>query len=159
MEKHQLNTRVSNYISLVLLVILAILQTNCNVQINNKPKLNVSSYKPKFITEKELGKNAFDASYQMKIYADSLNMLGDTDSLPSFIFNTCFDNQPIYWENLHTAISLRKMILDGVTNKMILEKISNNKILNSTCKNYKEIKIPLLEKSFSELAKERLAQL
>ena len=159
MEKQQLNTRVSNYINLIFLLAFTLLQINCNAQIKKKPKLNTSSYKPKFEVEKSLGKNLFDASYQMKIYADSLNVLKETDSLPSFVFNTYFDNQPIYWKNLHTPISLRKMVLDSVTNKMVLERLCNNSKLKSICKiKNREIKIPLIEKSFSELSKERLKQ-
>ncbi|MDI9364940.1 MAG: hypothetical protein QM541_08310 [Flavobacterium sp.] len=159
MAKHQLNIRVSNYVSLVFLFAFTLLQNSCNAQIEKKPKLSPSNYKPKFENEKSLGNNIFNVSYQMKIYADSLNSLKNSDNLPSFVFNACFDNQPVYWTNLHTAISLRKMVLDSVTNKIALERLSNDNRLTDVCKSCKDIKIPLLEKSFSELSKERLKEL
>ena len=136
---------------------------SCNIN-TKKPNLKVSDVHYTYIKNYNydiLGDtNTFDANYQMKIYADSLNFLVKTDSLPSFVFNPCFDNKPIFWKSLHSAVSLRKMILDNVTNKVVLERLYKNNKLKIICIiSSKEIEIPLSEKSFSELSKERLKEL
>ena len=158
MSKSQLSTKISNHINFLFLFISIGLQMSCIKQVRKNTEIRVLDVQVKFENEILL-RDFFDTAYQMKIYADSLNVLKKTDSLPSFVFNNCFDNQPIYWISLHRPISLREMVLNSTTNKSALERLCRNNKLMDVCKYENNIKIPPIEKSFSELSKERLKQL
>jgi hypothetical protein len=100
-----------------------------------------------------------NADKQLTLYADTLNNLKRTDKLPKFLYNPCFDNQPILWTNLHSAVSLRNMLLGKVENKEVLKRIMNDKELSKKCQIITDIKIPYIDKSFSQLSKERLKKI
>ena len=103
--------------------------------------------------------NELNTEYQMKIYSDSLNNLKRDEHLPIFVFNPCFDNQPIYWKNLHTPISLRNLVIKNVYNKKVLLRISKDRRLKTKCKEKGKFKIPLIESTFNQLVLKRLKTL
>ncbi|MEO8148223.1 MAG: hypothetical protein ABI723_11320 [Bacteroidia bacterium] len=100
--------------------------------------------------------NELNAKFQMKIYSDSLNNLKENAPLPKFLFNPCFDNQPIYWKNLHTPISLRSLVINEVHNKKVLLRMSKEKRLRNICKEKSSFIIPYSEKSYYILIQEKL---
>lgn len=102
----------------------------------------------------------FDAEKLTKVFADSLNNLTTENSLPSFLYNECFDVKKMYWPNLHQPISLRQMVVSKVTNKAVIEKILKDEspFLRDTC-DYQEFAVPEIGKSFYELFRLRYAEL
>ncbi len=103
--------------------------------------------------------NSYNAHVQIQILSDSLNKLSRSERLPSFLFDECFDYQTVYWPNLHTPISLRKMIVKGVYNKQVLLRLSKDKRLNKVCKQKNTLKVPYLKKSYQWLFKEQLLKI
>jgi hypothetical protein len=51
------------------------------------------------------------------------------------------------------------MLLGKVENKEVLKRIMNDKELSKKCQIITEIKIPYIDKSFSQLSKERLKKI
>ncbi len=56
---------------------------------------------------------------EISAYADSINRYTD-GALPSFLFDLCLDWKAAYWPDMHTAISVRWLILEKVSNKASL---------------------------------------
>ncbi len=102
----------------------------------------------------------------LKPYIDSLNNYRNGD-LPVFLSDYRFDSRYlVYWNSLHSPISLRKIIFDAIDNRMILEKIIKlkdekfKKAENiNNAKNEYNIIIPFAKFSNMELAKFRLEEL
>ena len=102
-------------------------------------------------------------------YADSLNafVYKKGIELPDFFYNYNFDKENrIGWIGLHTPISLRKLIIDKVTNVNLLEGVlfSNDKRTKKRFKIPKrqymgDIFIPFQEYSTYDLVKYRLEEI
>lgn len=101
----------------------------------------------------------------VKLCSDSLNNVINTNVIPQFLYDPCFDYQKRYWLNLHTPLSLRKMIVEKVNNKKSLDyilKLQFNE-LNQLCSRREErdtigliyYKVPYIDKTFEQLLRER----
>lgn len=102
---------------------------------------------------------------QINAYADSLNSY-ISGTLPNFIFNECFDWRKDLWEDFHSPVSLRWIILSKVPNKRALKTLllSHDKRLKRVCKYkgekvYPYITVPMLEITTYRLIKRRYGQL
>lgn len=105
----------------------------------------------------------------IKICSDSLNNITVTNVVPNFLYDPCLDYQKQYWLNIHTPISLRKMIVDKVNNTKPLEYILRLQAveLNQYCSRREEkdtiglhyYKVPFIDKTFEQLIKERYGEL
>ena len=100
--------------------------------------------------------------------ADSINVMRTIYDSPDFLNNTCLDYQKYFWKNMHSPLSLRRMIVDRVRSKEAITLIlsSKNVNLNGTCDKLRKdtigltyYSIPFIEKSFKELLENRLSQL
>jgi hypothetical protein len=106
-----------------------------------------------------------DTKAYIKMCSDSLNSIATTKIIPHFLYNPCLDYQKGYWINLHTPISLRKMIVDRVNNKQSLEYVLQLQVFELTqyCSRRSETDtiglnyytVPYIEKNFEQLLKER----
>jgi hypothetical protein len=97
-------------------------------------------------------------------FIDSLNNFREGSMLPHFLLNYNFDSQHLaYWESVHQATSLRKLIFDEVINKEVLREILQREVYKTKPAtangNDYEISIPFSEYSIYELAKYRLEEL
>ena len=103
----------------------------------------------------------------LKPYIDSVNNFTEGSKVPNFLLNPCFDNNPWYWNGMHSPISLREMVTRKVKNKNALEILTKNFVneLSAKCPRQVDssgiyvIKIPLIEKSFYDLLNKRLIEL
>jgi len=102
---------------------------------------------------------------KIRTYADSLNNYR-TGKLPDFLFDECIDWHKSFWESLHSAVSVRWIILEKVYCKQALKAIldSQDKRLKKVCdhqcdKIYPYLAVPMIEKSFYQLVTKRYKQL
>jgi hypothetical protein len=97
----------------------------------------------------------------MTVFADSLNYLPKDSSLPSFLYDECFDWKTAYWPDLHHPISLRQIIVNKVTNRAVIVKIlkAENPSLRKVCDVKSSLSMPNSKKSFYMLFKLRYAEL
>lgn len=120
-----------------------------------------------------LGENEFiNIEKRNKIIEDYVNQLNsfsynDDEKIPAFFYEYDFDLiNKRGWINRHTAISLRKLIIDKINNIELLEAvleikstlIKKNKNIPKEPKNY-EIIIPYQEYSTYKLVKLRLQEI
>lgn len=145
---------------ILLSLTISIAVTSCNSQ-NLSSKMKSDSLLTKKIVVDTSVSQMFNAERQMKLFADSLNNLSMDNPLPSFLFDECFDLQTAYWPDMHHPISLRQMIIKGVTNKNVIERIlkEDNYLLRKKCDIKKSPPVPDGQKSFYELFKLRYAEL
>jgi hypothetical protein len=112
--------------------------------------------------KKPLKNNDFrDIDKFVLVYADSLNKVVLKDSIiPNFLYENNFDLKPLYWESMHTPISLRYLILQKVKSLDVLNFIIDNsdkeklKILPQT-----DSPLPFRKYSFYDLIVYRLNEL
>jgi len=101
---------------------------------------------------------------KISAYADSINRYTG-GVLPNFLFDLCLDWKAEYWPGLHTATSVRWMILEKVNNKTSLKLILNtrDKRLKSRCNHvsdnvYPYLSVPMIKQSFYQLIRKRYRQ-
>jgi hypothetical protein len=102
-------------------------------------------------------------------YADSLNTYScdNCKILPSFFYESNFDKKnTVNWLSMHLGVSLRKLIVDKITNSGLLKAVlkSKDKRLKKRTKIPKKIKLgdivlPFQEYSTYDLVKYRLQEL
>jgi hypothetical protein len=104
-------------------------------------------------------------AHEIKLFADSINKYSG-GTIPSFLLNSCFDWQPYYWKDMHSAVSLRWIILKKVHNRKALKKLlhTNNNKLKDLCshrsdKVYPYLSVPMINKSFYQLILKRYKEL
>ena len=77
--------------------------------------------------------------------------------MPYFLIDSCIDANVIYWKNLHHPTSVRKYIIDNITNVELLKYIVENHLYTNKCNSLSPNKsIPYYNLSFNEIVKERL---
>ena len=102
---------------------------------------------------------------EIAAYADSINRYTGGE-LPHFLFDLCLDWKASYWPDMHTATSVRWMILEKANNKAALKLLLNSGSpqLKLTCKHtadtvYPYLAVPMIKKSFYQLIRKRYRQL
>jgi len=102
---------------------------------------------------------------EISAFADSINQYTG-GSLPNFLFDECLDWNASYWPNMHSATSVRWMVLEKVNNKAALKLILNSGIpqLKLRCRYiadtvYPYLAVPGIKKSFFQLIRKRYRQL
>ncbi len=100
--------------------------------------------------------------------ADSINYLKFGDSIPTFLYNPCFDYKKLYWNDMHHPIPLRKLIVDKINSIDAIMYIlqNSNSSLYEICSRAPNdtlgltyYTIPYIDKPFGELLKQRLTKL
>lgn len=101
-------------------------------------------------------------------FADSINQIKSLGMPPQFLQDPCFDyHYNRYWQNMHQALSLRKIVIDRVNNRNALEYILslNDSAANGICVRQKDtmgltyVHVPYADKSFTQLMKDRISEL
>ena len=102
---------------------------------------------------------------ELSVYADSINRYTG-EKLPNFLYDLCLDWKASYWPDMHSATSVRWMILEKVNNKAALKLVlhKHEKQLKLRCdhiadKVYPYLSVPMIKKSFYQLMKKRYNQL
>ena len=102
---------------------------------------------------------------EISTFADSIDGCNGGE-LPHFLFEICLDWNASYWPDMHTATSVRWMILEKVNSKAALKLIlkSNNPQLKLRCEHtadtmYPFLAVPMIKKSFYQLIRKRYRQL
>jgi|SRR6185503_7502084 len=130
------------------------------------PKLYGQEYKVKSQLRDSTATKGYifevETKAKMSAYADSLNNYNG-GPLPSFILRPCLDWDKGYWPDLHTAVSIRWLILQKVNNKNALKMVlrTNDSRLKQICtqKADKFLSIPMIEDTFYQLIKKRYKEL
>ncbi|MBS1600832.1 MAG: hypothetical protein JST75_21610 [Bacteroidetes bacterium] len=95
-------------------------------------------------------------------YADSINMIAKHDVFPTFLEDAEFDyHHTGFFSPMHTPVSIRKMIIDKVTECNSLKSIINspNKKYKVSPGKFEGLDVQYSDLSFADLAKKRYQEL
>ncbi|RAJ88233.1 hypothetical protein CLV59_1011001 [Chitinophaga dinghuensis] len=135
----------------ICILLFSMIFSNCKVKDNHQLKYRPNNYLDNY--RDSFGSDYFSRSIQMRVYVDSIDNL-DPSSIPYFVFDECFDLQPVYWKSLHTPMSLRLYVIERVKSRFQIEKLMTtlqNVEKFDSCKS--DYKIPFKNKSFFDLLK------
>jgi hypothetical protein len=138
---------------IIILGLVSMLAFSCDSCETHTPKLNMpDSEAIRGVESLPIGK--IDES---KRYIDSLNELKDFNFMPHFLDDSCMDGNPLYWHDLHHPSSVRKFVIDNITNKNVLRYIVQNNLYKGKCgSNSPNSYIPYYNLSWNDLAKAKL---
>ncbi len=143
-----------------LLICLVFIQyASCKSQ-SETGQIEIKDLIPSEFIDFSLDSSAFTMDVQMQIYADSIDSFQLSNSLPYFLFKSCFDINILFWPDFHHPISLRSEIAKRVNNKEALELLLPKlKETEQFFECFYEVKIPDSNKSFYEILNLRRQQL